>query len=258
MEFKTGINVGGIFVSDEELEELQQKKSALLYFLRKDEYKLFYDFPCMGGMGRLLSSSFIEGPFDLKPNVKEGTEYDNYLEEVVTRIIPVDGVPDKFEEVELVRYGINEDPSFVDFLNTTSNLNWNKIKEIGDATFKALDEISDGLERIDDSNGMGSVYKTFLEGVRVDLVCDYGNLEKRMYYPKVVLIMFGKHYDHCKFIERLELGKLNDIGEGEVFRSYHDREFGFEYSIRCGLVYNLEIGRDLDLSKLDEMENVIL
>ncbi len=258
MEFQTGINVGGIFVSDEELEELQQKKSALLYFLRKDEYKLFYDFPCMGGMGRLLSSSFIEGPFDLKPNVKEGTEYDNYLEEVVTRIIPVDGVPDKFEEVELVRYGINEDPSFVDFLNTTSNLNWNKIKEIGDATFKALEEISDGLERIDDSGGVGPVYKTLIDDARVNLVYVCNDLEERMYYPSIILICFGTYRNPYALIERLGLDELNDVGDNAVFRSSRDKEIGLEHSVRSGLSYDLEIGRDLDLSKLDEMENVIL
>jgi len=80
-----------------------------------------------------------------------------------------------------------------------------------------------------------------LDGVKIEKFEDFEKVED----------ILGKY-------ERLGLDELNDVGDNAVFRSSRDKEIGLEHSVRSGLSYDLEIGRDLDLSKLDEMENVIL
>ena len=231
----------------ETLEKLMEKYH-LLYFIRKSNFHILYDYPCMGSLERRLLSSKIEGPYELVPKVKK-EEYDSdSSENVLELLIPTSSMPIELKNVSLVEYGTQTDRESEIFFGwfARKEINPTKMIKIGKKALENLHRMSVNIKKISDF-----VYRGFVD----DCVLKFTLVQSYVYpsfvYPEVGIAVFGKDEKPQQLIQGLGLHEL-----GEQF-PFWSRDVGIKYCVRKGLAYNLSL-KNPDLDKILAGKNIIL
>ncbi|OYT40874.1 hypothetical protein B6U80_02265, partial [Candidatus Pacearchaeota archaeon ex4484_26] len=170
----------------------------------------------------------------------------DYGEEIIRRFMPADKVPESFERVELVEYGIRKDDRVAQYFREQQSfekggrIDKDKIKEVGETSFHKLEEISQEL-KID-----YNLYGTFLS--------------EELFYPLLNIKVFGKEGKKPhEIIDALSGGLL------KAFKPFNEIKYGLNRRTQIGLAHDFStpmLFESLDyfdeLNKLDKLDNIIL
>lgn len=257
MEFKTVYKVDGLlkdgeensFLEKKELEKLVQstEEYKVLYFLRESNYLVLHDFPCLGAMRTVFSSSSVKGPFALPPQIKKKSSCE-YFADIIKKFIPSNEVPKSFEEIELREYGIQTDPEIARaILPCEDMINCEKVKEIGKSALERLREISKNSKEI--TTKFGTTYTlAFID----DCLVKFNYSEIGFYYPRMDVEILSAKGRSQEIVEKL------GIHLGEIFKRPFTYNELLKRCIKRGLAYNFSIGDVKDFSEIEKLGNIIL
>lgn len=216
----------------------------LLYFLRRSNYYILHDYPCMGAFEERFQSSNIEGPFESAPDIEKKAYYGSTesTAEVLELLVPTNLIPVDFENVSLVKYGTQTDSDSLRHLEIVAceRIDPKKIRRIGENILEHLRRRGK-VEQLSDSH-----YITFID----DCLSEF-TLGQTSFYPHIRISVFGKGETPQKLIGELGLYELR-----EQF-PHDDIDVGIKNTIKRGFAYNLDLNGK-DISEVVRAENVIL
>lgn len=213
---------GAKFLRKEDLEGLTEH--SLLYFLRRSNYHILHDYPCMGAWERRLRYSEIKGPYEISPETERQSESWESEDEVLELLIQKDLMPVIFEDISLAEYGTQADPNSLRHLRIVAGekIEPEKIMGIGKNILGHLSS-KGNLKKISDSN-----YRAVIDNCLLEFT-----MAPTYFYPLVEMRIFGKGEVPQQLIREFRLYELE-----EQFPDW-DRDVGIRDSVRRGVAYNL-------------------
>jgi len=216
----------------------------LLYFLRRSNYYILHDYPCMGAFEERFHSSNIEGPFESAPDIEKKV-YSGSIEstaEVLELLVPTNLMPVGVENISLVNYGTQTDSDSFRHLEIVARdkIDSKEMMRIGENILEHLRRRGK-VEQLSDSH-----YNISIEGCLSEF-----ELEQTHFYPYIMISVFGKGETPQQLIGELGLYNLREQFPRE------DIDVGIKDSIKRGFAYNLDLNGK-DISEVVRAENVIL
>ncbi len=231
------------YLTKRDLESL--KEHNLLYFLRKSEYNVLYDYPSRGSFEKRLLYSRVSGPFESVSKIKKSEGYkDN--SEILELLVPTTQMPIKFEEVSLTKYGTQIDKNSLGYIQSVARdkTHPEEMMKIGE---KILNNLHNKLN-LQEIPGEADYKKDYLASIN-NCLLEFSLADRYYVYPLISMRVFGKGEFPQQF--------LRESGIKELEKFIGDKEIGIEDSIQRGLAYNLSLNGK-SISETIESENILI